>query len=155
MTRILNGLEEIRASVGEELDPGPWFAMDQQRIDAFADATEDWQWIHVDPERAAASELGSTLAHGYLTLSLVPRLSSDVFAFEGIGRALNYGLEKVRFPAPVRPGDRIRARAAVVAEDDATAGVLMRVRYTVEIEGQERPACVVEALMLIVGESVA
>lgn len=155
MTRILNGLDEIRASVGEELGAGAWFPMGQQRIDAFADTTEDWQWIHVDPERAAASELGSTLAHGYLTLSLVPRLSSDVFAFEGIGRALNYGLEKVRFPAPVRPGDRIRARAAVLAADDTAAGVLMRVRYTVEIEGQERPACVAEALMLIVGASPA
>jgi acyl dehydratase len=155
MTRILDGLDGIRASVGEDLGAGAWFAMDQERIDAFADTTEDWQWIHVDRERAAASELGGTLAHGYLTLSLIPRLSSDVFAFDNIGRALNYGLDKVRFPSPVRPGDRIRACASVVAADDAQAGVLMRVRYVVEIDGQERPACVAEALMLVVGRDGA
>ena len=152
MARIFDGLDAIRDSVGQEFPAGAWFAVDQARIDAFADITEDWQWIHVDPERAAASELGTTLAHGYLTLSLLPRLSSDVFAFgDNIARALNYGLEKVRFPGPVRPGDRIRARASVVAADDVPTGVLMRVRYLVEVRGQERPACVAEALMLILG----
>jgi acyl dehydratase len=155
MTRILDGLDDIRASVGEDLGAGAWFVMDQARINAFADTTEDWQWIHVDLERAAASELGGTLAHGYLTLSLLPRLSSDVFAFDNIGRALNYGLDKVRFPSSVRPGDRIRTRASVAAADDTSAGVLMRVRYVVEIEGQERPACVAEALMLVVGRDDA
>jgi acyl dehydratase len=155
MTRILDGLDDIRASVGEDLGAGAWFVMDQARINAFADTTEDWQWIHVDRERAAASELGGTLAHGYLTLSLLPRLSSDVFAFDNIGRALNYGLDKVRFPSSVRPGDRIRTRASVTAADDTTAGVLMRVRYVVEIEGQERPACVAEAPMLVVGRDDA
>lgn len=150
MTHTFHGPAAFAAAAGRDLGHGPWFTMTQQRIDDFADVTEDWQWIHVDAGRAAASELGSTLAHGYLTLSLVPRLSSDLFDFSGIGRAINYGVDRARFPAPVRPGDRIRARASVV---DTTlsdgGGVLGRVRYTIEIDGSERPACVLEALMLV------
>ena len=153
MSRTLDGLDGVRAAVGVELDPGPWFEIDQARISAFADVTEDWQWIHVDPERAAASDVGSTIAHGYLTLSLIPRLSSDVFTFDNIGRALNYGLDKVRFLNPVRPGDRVRAQATVLSADDSGAGVLARVRYAIEIDGAERPACVVEMLMLVLPPS--
>ncbi|MFE4002457.1 MaoC family dehydratase [Nocardioides sp. YIM B13467] len=149
MTLTLDGIDGVRAATGTDLGPGPWFEIDQPRISSFADVTEDWQWIHVDTERAAGSDLGSTIAHGYLTLSLIPRLSSDMFTFASIGRALNYGLDKVRFLSPVRPGDRIRARATIVSADDSGAGVLARVRYTIEIEDQERPACVVEALMLV------
>lgn len=149
MTLTLDGIDGVRAATGTDLDPGPWFEIDQPRISSFADVTEDWQWIHVDTERAADSDLGSTIAHGYLTLSLIPRLSSDVFTFASIGRALNYGLDKVRFLSPVRPGDRVRARARIVSAEDSGPGVLARVRYTIEIEDQERPACVVEALMLI------
>ena len=149
MTHTFEGAPAFAAAAGRDLGHGPWFTMTQQRIDDFADVTEDRQWIHVDAARAAASDLGSTLAHGYLTLSLVPRPSSDIFVFAGIGRAVNYGLERVRFPAPVRPGDRIRARAAVVEATPSNGGVLGRVRYTIEIEGSERPACVAEALMLV------
>jgi acyl dehydratase len=152
VVHTFHSVAEFAGAAGRELGTGPWFAVSQQRIDDFADVTEDWQWIHVDPERAVASELGSTIAHGYLTLSLVPRLSSGIFTFDGIGRAVNYGIEKVRFPASVRPGDRIRARAtlveAVPAGPDGT-GALGRVSYTIEIDGGARPACVLDALMLI------
>ena len=149
MTRTLRGTEGFRAAVAQELEPGEWFTITQERIDAFADVTEDWQWIHVDPVRAAASDLGRTVAHGYLTLSLLPRLSSDVFEFADVDRAVNYGVEHVRFPSIVHPGDRIRARAAVVSVEDHGSGVLGRVRYTVEIEGREKPSCVLDALMLV------
>lgn len=150
MTHTFHGTAAFAAAAGRDLGHGPWFTMTQQRIDDFADVTEDWQWIHVDTARAAASDLGSTLAHGYLTLSLLPRLSSDIFDFVGIGRAVNYGVDRVRFPAPVRPGDRIRAHASVIETAPGTGGgVLGRVRYTVEIERSERPACAVDALMLV------
>jgi len=149
MTHTFHGTSAFAAAAGRDLGHGPWFTMTQQRIDDFADVTEDWQWIHVDADRAAASELGTTLAHGYLTLSLVPRLSFDIFDFAGIGRAINYGVDRVRFPAPVRPGDRIRAHASVVDTTPSAGGVLGRVRYTIEIDRSERPACVVEALMLV------
>lgn len=152
MPHTFHSAEEFAAATGRTLGVGSWLTVTQQRIDEFADVTEDWQWIHVDPDRAAASDLGTTIAHGYLTLSLVPRLSSEVFAFAGVGRAVNYGIEKVRFPTPVRPGDRIRAEATLVetrpAGPDGT-GTLGRVRYVIEIEGRDRPACVLEALMLV------
>lgn len=147
MTTVFSTIDEFRAASGAQLGTGPWFAMDQDRIGAFADVTEDWQWIHVDLERAA-DELGSTIAHGYLTLSLIPRLSTGILDFDGLGRVLNYGLDKVRFLHPVVPGDRLRAHAELVDVTDSGPGALGRVRYTIEIEGKERPACVAEALML-------
>lgn len=152
MAHTFQSVAEFAAAAGRTLGVGPWFTVTQERIDDFADVTEDWQWIHVDPDRAAASDLGTTIAHGYLTLSLVPRLSSEVFAFAGVGRAVNYGIEKVRFPAPVRPGDRIRAEATLVDTRPAgpdDSGTLGRVRYVIEIDGSPRPACVLEALMLV------
>lgn len=149
MTHVFHGTEEFRAAEGLDLGAGDWFEITQDRIDAFADVTEDWQWIHVDTERAACSDLGTTIAHGYLTLSLIPRLSSDLFTFSGIGRAINYGLEKVRFPGNVRPGDLVRARGEVAWTRVQGAGVLGCVRYTIEVEGAEKPACVAEALMVV------
>ena len=148
MTTVFATIHDFKAAAGTDLGAGPWLEVDQERISAFADVTEDWQWIHVDVDRAARSELGSTIAHGYLTLSLLPRLSSGIFDFTGLGRVLNYGLDRVRFLTPVAPGDRLRARAEVVEVTDSGAGALGRVRYTLEIEGKERPACVVDALML-------
>ena len=149
MTITFRSMDEFRAAEGMELGSGEWFTMTQDRIDSFADVTEDHQWIHVDPERAAASEAGATVAHGYLTLSLIPRLSSELFTFDSAGRAINYGLDKVRFPAFVHPGDRVRARGRIDwTRDIDGGGVLGCVRYTIEIEGQERPACVAEALMV-------
>lgn len=152
MGLTIRGVEEFRSLVGTELGTSDWFEITQERIDAFADVTEDWQWIHVDPERARAEGLGGTVAHGFLTLSLMPRLSAQVFEFADIGRAINYGLDKVRFPAPVHPGDRIRLTATMVeAADVDGGGVLGRVAYVVEIEGRERPAAVTQTLMVIFG----
>lgn len=150
MTHTFDGVDEFRAAAGRDLGTGPWFDVDQARISEFADVTEDWQWIHVDPQRASDSDLGSTVAHGYLILSLVPRLSAGIFEFAGIGRALNYGLDRVRFPASVRPGDRVRAAARLLGVTETAAGALGTVRYTIEIEGLQKPACVADALMLIV-----
>ncbi|GAA3681963.1 3-hydroxyacyl-thioester dehydratase HtdZ [Nocardioides ginsengisoli] len=150
MTRVFRGAAAFRAAAGTDLGASGWLTMEQPRIDGFADVTEDWQWIHVDPVRAADSDLGTTIAHGYLVLSLVPRLSSEIFDFADIDRAVNYGLERVRFPASVRPGDRIRATASLVEVTERPAGALGRVRYALEIEGGDRPACVAEALMLVV-----
>jgi len=150
VTRVFHGAAEFRAAAGSRLGASGWLTMEQPRIDAFADVTEDWQWIHVDPARAAASDLGATIAHGYLVLSLIPRLSAEIFDFADIDRAVNYGLERVRFPASVRPGDRVRAAADLVEVTDHPAGALGRVRYTLELDAGERPACVAEALMLVV-----
>ncbi len=155
MTRVFRGVDAFRDAAGAELGVSGWLTMEQPRIDGFADVTEDWQWIHVDPARAAASDLGATIAHGYLVLSLIPRLSAEVFEFADIDRAVNYGLERVRFPASVRPGDRLRARAELVEVTDHPSGALGRVRYTLELDTSTRPACVAEALMLVVGESGA
>lgn len=149
MGRTFVGVAGFRAGVGEPLDPGQWFTVTQERINAFADTTEDWQWIHVDPARAAASDLGATIAHGYLTLSLVPRLTRDVFEFAEVGRAVNYGIDRVRFPAPVHPGDQVRAHAEVMSVTDVSRGVLGRVRIVVEVRGRTKPACALEALMLV------
>lgn len=149
--RIFNGVDDFRSAGGEHLGTSPWLEITQERINAFADVTEDWQWIHVDEPRAARSELGRTVAHGYLTLSLIPRLSAGLFDFTGISRGLNYGLNKVRFPTFVHPGDRIRAHAELVSVIEVPAGTQGCVRYTVEVEGKAKPACVAESLMVIVG----
>ena len=149
MTHVFTSVEDFRAAASLDLGAGEWFTVTQDRIDTFADVTEDWQWIHVDPQRAAGSDLGTTVAHGYLTLSLIPRLSSDLFTFDGVGRAINYALDKVRFPSYVRPGDLIRASGSVQWTRDAAAGgVLGCVRYVIEVEGRDTPACVAEALMV-------
>jgi acyl dehydratase len=124
MTHTFHGVDEFRTASGRDLGNGPWFTVDQERIDSFADVTEDWQWIHVDPQRAAASNLGRTVAHGYLTLSLIPRLSAGIFEFTGISRGLNYGLDRVRFPAMVHADDRIRAHATLVSTIDLVSRVI-------------------------------
>lgn len=149
MTITFRTVEEFKSSAGTDLGAGDWFTITQDRVNEFADVTEDLQWIHVDSERAAASEAGSTVAHGYLTLSLIPRLSSDLFTLDSAGRAINYGLDKVRFPSFVRPDARLRARGRVewTREIDG-GGVLGCVRYTIEIEGRDAPACVADALMV-------
>ncbi|UVE95881.1 MaoC family dehydratase [Dietzia sp. B32] len=150
MTHIFRTVDEFRRAADLDLGAGDWFTITQERIDTFADVTEDWQWIHVDAEKAADTDLGTTVAHGYLTLSLIPRLSSELFTFEGVGRAVNYGLDKVRFPSYVRPGDRIRARGRVAWTREAAAdGVLGCVHYAIEVEGRDTPACVAEALMVV------
>jgi acyl dehydratase len=149
--RTFTTTDEIEAAVGEDIGPTDWIEIDQARVDLFADATEDHQWIHVDQEQAAAGPFGGTIAHGYMTLSLIPWLSSQLFAVETPGARLNYGLNKVRFPHPVKVGKRIRGRASVVALTDVPAGKQLTVAYTIEIEDEAKPACVAETVVLLLG----
>jgi acyl dehydratase len=141
------GLAALEGSVGKENGPTDWFTVDQARIDAFADATEDHQWIHVDQERAAAGPFGTTVAHGFLTLSLLPYLSAQLRQVEGVRMGINYGLDRVRFPAPVPSGSRVRARSTLIS-CDPVAGVAdaaqLVTRVTVEVEGGAKPACVAD-----------
>jgi acyl dehydratase len=129
-----------------ELGVSDWVTIDQQRIDTFADATDDHQWIHVDPARAAEGPYGATIAHGYLTLSLVNRFLPGIIEVRGISMGVNYGCGKVRFPAPVPVGSRIRGRGELLAAEEVKGGVQSTVRVTVEVDGQERPACVVDTI---------
>src|SRR3954471_5126041 len=140
--RILDDLDELAGITGQELGTSEWLEIDQERVDRFADATDDHQWIHVDVARAAAGPFGGTIAHGYLTLSLVPWLGSQVFSLETPGAKLNYGVNKVRFPNPVRVGSRVRAHVSVAAVTDIPAGKQMQLKYVIEIEGEDKPACV-------------
>lgn len=147
---VFADIETFCDAVGTQLGVGEWFTVDQDRISAFADVTEDWQWIHVDQERAAAGPYGATVAHGYLTLSLIPRLGGQIFRVDGVGMQVNYGINKVRFPHPVTVGARIRAAATLLSTQRSPHGVQAVVRYTIEIEGQDKPACVAETLRLLV-----
>ncbi|MFE3073397.1 MaoC family dehydratase [Streptomyces sp. NPDC059247] len=144
--RIFTSAEELRAGVGEQLGYSDWLEIDQKRIDLFAEATGDHQWIHVDPERAAAGPFGATIAHGYLTLSLLPALVPQVMSVEGMRMGINYGTGKVRFPSPVPVGSRLRATAVLTEVTEAGGGVQVTARVTVEREGAEKPACVAESV---------
>jgi acyl dehydratase len=144
-----SGVEAIHALLGQESGPTEWYDVTQERIDAFADATGDHQWIHVDPERAAQSPLGKTIAHGLFTLSLGPKFSGELKAIggEGFVMALNYGYDKVRFMAPVPVGSRLRMRSKISDVKDVAGGVQVTTVSTFEIEGQEKPVCVAESLV--------
>ena len=139
----VDGPAEIKALAGRDLGVSEWLEVTQERVNTFADATGDHQWIHVDPEKAASGPFGGTIAHGYLTLSLVIPLFTSLLEIRGVSMSINYGLEKVRFPSPVKVGSRIRL-AAKVAEvtEVAGGGVQMICDFTVEVEGSEKPACV-------------
>ncbi|WP_293786684.1 MaoC family dehydratase [uncultured Aeromicrobium sp.] len=147
--RVLNNRQEIADAAGTELGVSAWITIEQERIDLFADATGDRQWIHVDPERAVDGPFGATVAHGYLTLSMLPFLGAQVFAFAGDVARVNYGLNKVRFVAPVRVNSRIRDRVRVMEVRDIAKGQRVTMQHTVEIEGGDRPACVAEAVVLL------
>jgi acyl dehydratase len=139
--------QELLAAVGKPLGASAWLEITQQRIDGFADATGDHQWIHVDPVRAKAGPFGRTIAHGYLTLSLVNCFLPEIVEVRGVAMSVNYGCEKVRFPAPVPVGSRIRGVGQLVAAEEVKGGAVQAtVRVTVEIEGSERPACVVDTI---------
>jgi acyl dehydratase len=142
-------VSNLRDLVGRELGPTSWIEVTQQRIDAFAAATEDPQWIHVDPVRAAAGPFGTTIAHGFLTLSLCVPMLEEVLPAGG-SMAVNYGTNRVRFPAPVPSGSRIRGRFRVLAVDDVDLGRRATVEATVELEGADKPACVAELVILTV-----
>ena len=147
--RVFTSLDEVSEAAGQELGTSEWVEIDQQRVDTFADATGDHQWIHVDVERAKDGPFGGTIAHGYLTLSMVPWLGSQVFALDTPGAKLNYGVNKVRFPNPVRVGKRVRAHVAMGEVTDIPAGKQITLRYTIEIEDEAKPACVAETVVLL------
>ncbi len=138
-------IDDIRARVGEEIGVGDWLEIDQARIDAFAAATNDHQWIHVDAGKAAAGPFGTTIAHGFLTLSLLVDLAPTLDV-PGVRMGINYGLDRVRFITPVPVGSRIRARSKLVSADEVAGGVQVKSEVTVELEGAEKPACVAETL---------
>jgi acyl dehydratase len=145
MTRYPH-LQDLQSLVGQDIGTSGWVLVDQARIDAFAHATGDHQWIHVDPARAAASPFGGTVAHGFLTLSLLPEFGQDAFAIDDVVMGINYGLDRVRFPSPVRSGSRLRGRFLLQAYQPLDGGAQLTVEVTVEIEGQPKPACVAVSL---------
>jgi acyl dehydratase len=140
-------LEDLRKAAGTDLGYSDWIEVDQRRIDRFADATDDHQWIHVDPERSKAGPFGTTVAHGYLTLSLIPALAATVWSVDNARMGVNYGLNKVRFPAPLPAGSRVRAHIELVSVADVPDnGVQLTSRITVEREGGDKPVCVAETV---------
>jgi acyl dehydratase len=142
----LDGVDGVLAAVGQHLGHSEWLAITQERVDQFAEATDDHQWIHVDPERAKDTPFGGTIAHGYLTLSLGPHLNNQVFALEGFAFALNYGLNKVRFPAPVPVPSKVRASPKLKEITDVPGGAQCVFEVTFEREGGDKPVCVAETL---------
>ncbi len=142
----LNGIDDVKARVGQELGVSDWLEVTQDAIDRFAEVTGDHQWIHVDPERARQTPFGGTIAHGYFTLTLVPRFVYAMYTIEGVAFALNYGANRVRFPAPLKVGSRVRMRAHLTAVEDVPGGIQMTTTCTFEAEGTEKPVCVAETL---------
>ncbi|HEX6360204.1 MaoC family dehydratase [Actinophytocola sp.] len=148
--RIFASLDEFAAAKGEHLGHGDWHTVTQEQVDQFADATGDHQWIHVDAEKAAQGPFGTTIAHGYLTLSLIPFLGKEIFRVDGLSMGINYGLGKVRFPSVVPVGARIRAGAELVDLTDRPQGTQATLRWTIEVEGNDKPACVAETIVVYV-----
>jgi acyl dehydratase len=146
MARIFATPADLQSAVGERLGESEWLAIEQARIDQFAEATGDHQWIHVDPVRAAQGPYGATIAHGYLTLSLVNLFLPEIVDVQGISMGVNYGCEKVRFPAPVKVNSRVRGVGELVAVEEVKGAVQARIRVTVEVEGSDKPGCVVETI---------
>lgn len=143
MSKVFNGIGEV---VTGDLGSTEWLLVDQERVNTFADATGDHQWIHVDPERAADGPFGGTIAHGLLTLSLLPQFQQQLIRVDNIAMGINYGYNKVRFINPVRVGSRLRARAEVTHVEQKSGAVDVTVVTTVEIEGSDKPACVAESI---------
>jgi len=150
-TRIIAGVEELKTLIGQEVGVSDLFEVTQTHINNFADATEDHQWIHVDPERAASGPFGGTIAHGLLTLSLLPHLTSQMYAVDNIAMAINYGYNKVRFITPVRVGSKIRGRAEIAKVDQLDGAVQATVTVTVDIDGSDKPAAVAESIVRFIG----
>jgi acyl dehydratase len=149
--RVFTTFDELAAAAGEDLGSSGWVEITQERVDQFAEATGDHQWIHVDVEKAATGPFGGTIAHGYLTLSLIPWLGSQIFGLETPGAKLNYGVNKVRFPNPLLVGKRIRLHVAMGEIAEIPAGRQITLKHTVEIEGEQKPACVAETVVLLLG----
>ena len=145
------GLDEFIAAEGTQLGPTEWLEITQDRVNLFADATDDHQWIHIDPERAANGPFGGTIAHGLLTLSLLPHFTHQLYSVDNVAMAINYGYNKVRFITPVRVGARLRARAEISSVTRLDRGVQAALSTTVEIEGSEKPAAVAESIVRFIG----
>ncbi|GAB2739991.1 MaoC family dehydratase [Nocardioides pakistanensis] len=148
--RVFESLAEVEAAVGEPLGTTDWVAVEQKQVDAFADLTGDHQWIHVDVDRAKESPFGGTIAHGYLTLSMLPGFGGELFRIDAGSARLNYGTDKVRFPSPLRVGSRIRATPTFASVTAVSAGTQVKTRWVVEAEGSEKPVCVAETITLVV-----
>ncbi|ALE75743.1 dehydratase [Pseudonocardia sp. EC080610-09] len=144
--RVFNGVDELREAKGSEVGASDWVEVGQEQIDGFAEATGDHQWIHVDAERAKDGPFGTTIAHGFLTLSLLPKLVQGVYRIEGVKMGVNYGLNKVRFTSPLPVGSRVRGRVEIIDVTDISGGVQIASKVTVEIENSEKPAVVAEWL---------
>lgn len=147
MSVVVGSPDQIHSLVGEEIGTSRWVEVTQDQIDGFAEVTGDRQWIHTDPERAASGPFGRTIAHGYLTLSLLVPLLEEVLVIENRTSSINYGLDKVRFPAPVPSGSRVRLNARLAEAIDVESGVQVKVDCVFQVEGQERPACVARAVL--------
>jgi acyl dehydratase len=148
--RVFSDIDQLTAAVGEHLGYSDWVPVTQEQVNQFADATGDHQWIHVDVERAKRGPFGGPIAHGYLTLSLVPVLMSGVYRVEGLAMGINYGTEKVRFPAPLLVGSRVRAGAELLAARQVAQGTQVVNRVTVEADGVPKPVCVAETVVLLI-----
>ncbi|WP_116998878.1 MaoC family dehydratase [Desertimonas flava] len=144
--RIINGVDELRTLVGEHIGYSDWLEITQERVNQFAEATGDFQWIHVDVEKAKAGPFGGPIAHGYLTLSLGPMLGEQVWAVKGVAMGVNYGIDKLRFPSPVPVGSKLRVGAKLLDVTDVTGGVQVKFEYTFEVEGAAKPSCIAEVL---------
>lgn len=144
--RVFTSKHEILAAQGEKLGESDWLTITQEQVNEFADATLDHQWIHVDVERATQGPFGGPVAHGYLTLSLLPKLNAETYRIQGARMGVNYGLDKVRFPSPVLVGSRVRARTELTEVSEITDGLQLSIRATVQIENADKPACVADTL---------
>jgi acyl dehydratase len=149
--KVFEGLDELAAAQGSQLGPTEWLEISQERVDTFADATDDHQWIHVDPAKAAAGPFGGTIAHGLLTLSLLPHFSHQLYTVKNIAMAVNYGYNKVRFITPVKVGARLRARAELTSVALLEGAAQSTMTVTVEIEGSDKPAAVAESIIRYIG----
>ena len=146
MTRMIEGIAGLKELVGEHLGYSPYTQITQEQVNTFADATGDHQWIHIDVERAKAGPFGGPIAHGYLTLSLGPMLSPQIFGVSGISMGVNYGTEKVRFPAPVPVGSNLRLGAKLLSVDEIGGGAQVTMEFTFEVEGAAKPSCVANVI---------
>ncbi|MCW2800101.1 MAG: dehydratase [Aeromicrobium sp.] len=149
MVRAFTSLDEFKAAAGEEIGTSDWHTVTQEQINTFAEATGDHQWIHVDPEMAAKGPFGTTIAHGYLTLSLLPFFGEQIYSIDGLAFGMNYGANKVRFPSPVPVNSRLRATATLKETSEIAIGTQGIVNFVIELEGSEKPACVAEVVFVM------
>jgi acyl dehydratase len=151
--RTFKGLNELNDAVGEELGHSDWLLVDQGRVNAFAAATGDHQWIHTDAERARSGPFGATIAHGYLTVALLPTLLQQIYQIEDVAMSVNYGADRLRFPSPLRTGSKVRATAVLASAEVRDDARLVTIHVTIQAEGEAKPVCVVDALALVVAST--